>query len=52
MFRDNLSVPTSRAKKCKKKYKKKYKKKDFLILEDRTDRLSRNVSIELPFYSA
>jgi hypothetical protein len=48
MFRDNLSVPSSRAK----KYKKKDKKKDILTLEDGTDRLSRNVSMELPYYAA
>jgi hypothetical protein len=35
-FRDNLLVPSSRVK----------KKKDFLILEDGTDRLSQNVSKE------
>jgi hypothetical protein len=44
MFRDNLSVPPSRV--------KNYKKKDFLTLEDVIDRLSRNVSRELPFYVA
>jgi hypothetical protein len=40
-FRDNLSVPSSRVKKSN-------EKKDVLILEDGTDRLSRNVGIELP----
>jgi hypothetical protein len=39
-FRDNLSVPSSSVKKSK---------KDFLaLLEDGTDRLSRNVYAELP----
>jgi hypothetical protein len=43
-FRDNLSVPSSRVKKSKKKKER----KDFMILEDGTDRLSQNVSKEWP----
>jgi len=41
-FRDNLSLPSSRVKKSKKKKER----RDFLILEDGTDRLSQNVSKE------
>jgi hypothetical protein len=40
-FRNNLSGPSSRVKKL-----------DFLSLEDRTDRLSRNVGKDLPLYAA
>jgi len=40
-FRDNLSGPSSRAKKV-----------DFLYLEDRTARLSRHVGKDLPLYAA
>jgi len=43
-FCDSLSVPSSRVKKSKKKKER----KDFMILEDGTDRLSQNVSKEWP----
>jgi hypothetical protein len=46
-FRDNLSVPSSRGRKSEEKAFF----LDFLTLEDRTDRLSRNVSTELPLYT-
>jgi len=41
-FRDNLSIPSSKAKNPKKKKKK----KGFFALEDGNDRLSRNFSNE------
>jgi len=40
-FRDNISVPSARV-----------KDQDYLNLGDWTDRLSRNVTKELPFYAA
>jgi hypothetical protein len=42
-FRNKLSVPSSRI--------KQHKKKDCLTLEDRADKLSRNVG-KLPLYAA
>ena len=42
IFCDNLLVPSSRVKKSMKKKER----KDFVILEDGTDRLSQNVSKE------
>jgi hypothetical protein len=47
-FRDNVLVLYPRAKKSKKKSFF----LDFLTLEDGTDRLSRNVGIELPLNAA
>jgi hypothetical protein len=49
-FRDNVSVPYSRAKKSKKKKKKKVK--NLLTLQDGTDTLSRNVGKGLPLDAA
>jgi len=46
-FQDNLSVPSSRVKKAKKKAFF----LDFLTVEDRTDRLSQNVCLELLLYA-
>jgi len=60
-FRDNLSVPSSRVKKCNKKAWVSSSAKnralfdfflDFFILENVTDRLSRNVGKELPLLAA
>jgi hypothetical protein len=46
-FRDNVSVPYSRVKKCKKLFLF-----DILTLEDGTDKFSRNVSKGLHFDAA
>jgi hypothetical protein len=52
-FRDNLSVPSSRVKMFKKKgVLHPWRRKDFLALENGTDRLSRNVGTELPLNAA
>jgi hypothetical protein len=46
-FQDNVSVPSSRAKKSKKS-----REEDFFTLEDGIDTLSQNVSRGLPFDTA
>jgi hypothetical protein len=54
-FRDNLSIPSLRAKKSKKSVSSSMAKKlflDFLSLEEGTDRLSQNVGKKLPLYAA
>jgi hypothetical protein len=47
-FRDNISIPSSRAKKSKKKVFL----RGLLDPYDGTDRLSRNVGTDLPLYAA